>query len=363
MPVTFRAALQGALILAVILAGGFLLFRTVGAPTADDPARLVVKEVAARAETAPVDGEGDAADDAAIWVAQDPGRSLVLGTDKEAGLLVHGLDGRRRAALPLPGRINNIDLRAGFRLAGRDYVLVAATALDEKSVALFLLDPETGGILRPFGGNINLDVDFAYGLCLYRSPDGTHYVFATGGDARVRQFKITADAGGGVTAERVRAFRLGSEAEGCVADDRTRRLYIAEEDVGIRRFGAEPGSGKRGRLIAKVGGGALTADVEGLAIYPERSEKGWLVASSQGDSTFAVFRLPDEELAGRFRIGAGRNGTVDEVTHTDGIEITPLALPGYPEGLLVVQDDEDDSGRQNYKLVDWRDIRNALELE
>ncbi|WP_435887612.1 phytase [Streptomyces antimycoticus] len=62
-------------------------------------------------------GNADA-DDPAVWVDPDtPGRSIVIGTVKEAGLDVCGLDGRRlqRIAAPQapgenakPGRINNV---------------------------------------------------------------------------------------------------------------------------------------------------------------------------------------------------------------------------------------------------------------
>ena len=63
---------------------------------------------------------------------------------------------------------------------------------------------------------------------------------------------------------------------------------------------------------------------------------GWLVASSQGDNAYAVYRLPDMAPLGRFRIAAGKFGATEE---TDGIE---LALgnfgPDYPAGLFIAQD-------------------------
>ena len=64
--------------------------------------------VRATAETAGTSGD---ADDPAIWVNEaDPAQSLILGTDKTAGLYAYGLDGAVRQFLP-DGRLNNVDLR------------------------------------------------------------------------------------------------------------------------------------------------------------------------------------------------------------------------------------------------------------
>ena len=57
------------------------------------------------------------------------------------------------------------------------------------------------------------------------------------------------------------------------------------------------------------------------------------------------------------------DGAIDGVTGTDGID----ALGGrvgarFPEGVVVVQDDVNDGGSQNFKYIDWRDIRTALGL-
>ena len=60
---------------------------------------------------------------------------------------------------------------------------------------------------------------------------------------------------------------------------------------------------------------------------------------------------------------AERLHAVDGVTGTDGL----AAMGGrvsdiFPEGLVVVQDDVNDVGTQNFKYIDWRDIKRALGL-
>jgi hypothetical protein len=143
-----------------------------------------------------------------------------------------------------------------------------------------------------------------------------------------------------------------------VADDELGDLYIGEEDVGLWKYGAEPGAGTSRSMVDETGGGGnLTADVEGLAIYYSGGGKGYLLVSSQGASRFDIFRREgDNAYMASFRIPAG---TVDEVTQTDGIDVTNMALGGpYPSGLFVVHDD---SG-ENYKLVAWEAIADVIGL-
>ena len=93
-------------------------------------------------------------------------------------------------------------------------------------------------------------------------------------------------------------------------------------------------------------------------LSPEGANGGWLVASSQGDNSFAIYRLPDMAPAGRFRIREGQIGSVED---TDGIA---LALgdfgPAFPGGLFVAQDGENQPRAQNFKLVPWATITAAV---
>jgi 3-phytase len=163
----------------------------------------------------------------------------------------------------------------------------------------------------------------------------------------------------------VREFRLASQPEGCVADDELGWLYVGEESVGFYRMAAAPESGTDRVLVDSVGHGSLVADVEGMAIYRTAGSDGFLVVSSQGDDAYALYhRNPPNEYVGRFRIVDGE--AVDGVSETDGLEVTSMALPApYEEGLLVVQDGSNTrpAQPQNFKLVPWREVRRALNLE
>ncbi|WP_341209728.1 phytase [uncultured Sphingomonas sp.] len=310
--------------------------------------------VAATAETDPVDTAADAADDPAIWRnPRDPAKSLVIGTDKQAGIHVYDLTGKRRSFTPF-ARLNNVDLRD---LGAR--VIVAASDradLAHGHVALFTLDTARATLV-PLG-RYPSGAGEAYGMCLWRrTRDGALFGFVVMKDGRIDQVAIDlAAAAPRVTT--VRSMKLTTQAEGCVADDRTGLLYVAEEDVGIWRFAADPDAPTTATPVTQVDGKTLVADAEGLALAPRGRSGGFLVVSSQGDNKYTLYRLPDVTFAGYFRIGGG---TIDGTSDTDGIE---LALgdfgPDYPAGLFVAQDGDNAPDTQNFKYVSWTKVLKAL---
>ena len=325
-----------------------------------------VVSVQATAETAPVRHEGDAADDPAVWVhPTDPSKSLVLGDDKGGGLCVYGLDGAELQILDDRKRINNVDVRYGFPLAGsfssgtkhERVDLAAAGNETDRSLMFYKIDPATRR-LEPAGevGGIGM---VPYGSCLYRSAkSGTFYLFAGDRDGSFRQWELRDGGSGRVAATRVRDFNVGSIVEGCVADDTLGKLYVSEEQVGIWKYGAEPDE-KDGRVrVDSAGrGGHLTADVEGLTIYDAGLGRGYLLASSQGSNTFVIYeRGGSNAYVGTFRITAGVH---DGVNDTDGIEAVSAALgPAFPKGLFVAQDGSNTrpAANQDFKLVPWEAI-------
>jgi len=301
-------------------------------------------------ETQAVASADDAADDPAIWRnARNPVASLIVATDKKAGLNVYSLDGTLRSSFPA-GRVNNVDLRT---VGGR--IIVAASDRNDVAqgkLALFELDPVTARLRelgRPVAGKGE-----AYGLCLWQSRTGPLNAFVVFKDGMIAQLEITP---GATAATVVRTMKLDTQSEGCVVDDRTGTLYVAEEDVGIWRFGAAKTASVTPVSVAKVDGARLFADVEGLAIAVEARNGGYLVASSQGDSAYALWRLPDLRYAGRVRIVP--NGAIGGTSDTDGIEVSTASFPGFRGGMMIAQDGDNAPRAQNFKLVRWADVMRA----
>src|SRR3546814_17612521 len=104
-----------------------------------------------------------------------------------------------------------------------------------------------------------------------------------------------------------------------------------------------------------------------MAIYKQDDGKGYLVVSSQGNDSYALFRREgDSAYVGSFRIGADIAAGIDGVSETDGLDVTSRAAgPGIPRGLMGVQEGRKVSQPENqkFKLVPWERIAEALGLE
>jgi 3-phytase len=316
--------------------------------------------VSATVETAPTSHSGDSADDPAIWInPQDPAASTVIATDKQGALLVYDLQGQLLQSLPV-GRVNNVDLRDGFVLGGVPTSLVTFSNRTDNTIGIHAVDPETR-LLRNVATQSVATGMPVLGACMYRSPgSGTVYAFVTSEAGAVQQWELSATEAGTVDATMVRSFSVGSMAEGCVADDEQGILYLAEESVGIWRYGAEPTDAVTGTLIAGASqAGPLVPTIEGLTIAYGPSSTGYLIASSQGDGTFAVYaRDAGNSYVGSFDVVAG-NG-IDGVSGTDGIDVTTVDLgPDFPSGVFVTQDHTNE-GNQNFKLVPYQQITAIL---
>jgi 3-phytase len=334
------------------------------------PPTVPVESVPSLRETDPVAGDGDAADDMAIWVNPwDRTRSLVIGTDKAADALeVYDLSGRRLQRIPDPdGSVNNVDVRYGFPLGGQSVDLVVSGGND---VEVYRVDPYTRQLVDVTAGSIRA-ANPAEGVCLYRSPyDGRFYVFTQAGNGEVEQLELFDNGAGRVDARSVRGpwdvhpepVKVeDGEIEACTVDDTTASYYVAEQDVGVWRYGAEPSAAIDSRALVistyLVNGGFLVPDIEGIAVVHD-DYGSFLLASSQGDSAFGLYDLDlmtvPYPLLRKFRISSGAHA--DGCSITDGIDATPLWLgPDFPHGLFVCQDNTntppDTAGNQDFKFV------------
>jgi 3-phytase len=317
--------------------------------------------VTARGETTPVGTpNADAADDPAIWRnAADPDASLIVGTDKKAGLYVYGLDGKTRDFIDA-GRVNNVDLRDNVIINGKPGILVVAsdrTDVANGKLALFRLDPATAKLTAL--GKVDAGPGEAYGICMSREGDAT-YGFIVMKDGTINQ--VALDVSGATPMGRiVRTMKLSTQSEGCAVDDRTHVLYVAEEDVGLWRFDARATGAVTPTKIAAADGKNLVMDAEGVAIAPVGETGGYVLVSSQGDNAYVAYRIEDDSYVGRFRVVDGAIGGSEE---TDGIELMLGDFgPDYPGGLFIAQDGHNAAAAQNFKLVAWGDIVTALGLK
>jgi 3-phytase len=320
-------------------------------------------------ETEPVQHAGDAADDPAIWVhPTDPSLSVIVTTDKKGGLAVYDLAGKRLQYVP-DGKMNNVDLRDGFKLGGKSVTLVVASDRSHNAIAIYVLDPATRTLAAVSDGlQATTGLGDPYGLCMYRSrKGGKTYVFINDTDGKMRQWRLDATPGGKVRTTLVRAWAFGTQVEGCVADDATGALYVAEEDVAFWRMGAEPTASDAKVAIATVSDSpAMKDDLEGVGLYARPDGTGYLVLSSQGNNTYAVFkREGTNAYVGSFAVVANGASGIDGISETDGLDVSSRPMgPGFPDGAFVAQDGRNVSPpeMQNFKIVPWDVIARSLGL-
>lgn len=299
-----------------------------------------------------------------------------------------------------PGRFNNVDLVSGLRTStGRTDVAVVSDRGNDRLRIYRIAPSRPGGPLTditdpaapPVFSTDQTEINeqrTAYGLATWRdTTTGRSYALVSQRErTRLALLELVPAAGGTVGYRKVRtldlpsSFRLPNgtswtpclepgelpQVEGMVVDPATGTLYAGQEDVGIWRLRADL-IGKP-VLVDKVreygvpgtydeeseectpgtdpgyGGTRLSADVEGLTLYQELDGDGYLLASGQGDNTFALYdREVSEgnEYEGGFRIGAA-SPTLDSVEECDGAAVLNSPLGDrYPRGLLVVQDGQE----------------------
>lgn len=305
-------------------------------------------QVTASGETQPVGtNRADAADDPAIWVdPANPNRALIVATDKKAGLHVYDLTGKD-IAFTQAGLVNNVDVAGD--------IIVASDRNDgvNAHLAVFRLDAGKPAIV-PLG-RAAAGPGEAYGLCLKKSAPGQPITAALiVKDGTVRVGKLTIDGAPSFAVEW--EHKIQTQSEGCVFDGDT--LYVGEEVGGIWELKPN-GNAATARLVAAVDNQRLVADVEGLATIDHKGQR-YLIASSQGDNSYAVFRLPGADYIGRFAVAAGAFGATSE---TDGIEAVAGNFgDAYPDSLFLAQDGDNAPNAQNFKLVRWDRIAAALGL-
>ena len=319
--------------------------------------------VVATTETEPSPYHGDSVDDVTIWVdSQHPENSLILATLKASnqkpvkptGILVYDLSGKQIQFLA-GGTPNNIDIRYGFGDISPGGGLVSATNWWSNDVYFYQVD-KTGveRIFDPAPTNLS---DLR-GICLHTTQEGEIHYFVFAQDGHSAQYRLDTEGKSHLVAE----FKLSTTAEGCVVDDEYGALYVSEERKAIWRFSTMDITNTPKSVINVSLMGPLRADVEGLTLYTRPDGSGYLIASSQGNSTYLVFDRKQNQLVGRFKIN---EDTYDTVTGSDGIFGTSRSLgEQYPAGAFIAHDHQNhDDGRpmnQNFKIIDWRTIEVQL---
>jgi 3-phytase len=324
-----------------------------------------VKAIIADAETKPVASKNDAADDACIWInPKDILKSTIIGTNKKEGLIVYNLDGEELYPYKL-GKMNNVDIRNGFILNGQKVSVVTATNRTLNTIAILIVKP-TGELEEIAARPILSNLKEIYGLAMYKSPKSNKfYVFVVGKSGGVEQWVLFAK-NNKIDAKIVRNLLLNSIGEGIVADDFHKKVYIGEENRALWKFDAEPKAFNTKIKVASTTDLNMKEDFEGVTLYDAGNGKGYIILSSQGNNSYAVFDRITNKYQGSFSLKDGKS--IDGTNDTDGIDVTSFAFgKKYPNGFFIAQDGTNTDGKdtlnQNFKIVDWTKISKSLLLK
>ena len=334
-------------------------------PSGEFTTDMSVPAVPPAFETTPVISSDDAADDPAIlYNSANPAASIILGTNKRGGLYTYDLDGEVTQYLEV-GNLNNVDVRQGVTLGDWSGDFVSATNRSDNSVSVF----EARDGIVTFLGGFPVIRDEPYGHCA-GVIDGQIYAIVTHKGGEVDLYRVENMAKGAASGTHLQTVKMASQLEGCVFDEANATLFIGEEEAGISRFAlttdidGSPRIGAEQRVDVIGSGSGIAMDVEGLSVYLAESTSGYLIASSQGNNTYAVYNRETDAFLGRFRIGDSADGAIDGAQETDGLDVIAKPLPGFPKGVLIVQDgfNKPDGENQNFKIIDWVQIEKALGL-
>lgn len=318
----------------------------------------IPNSMTADAETAPAiaaNVDVDAADDPAIWYNTEmPEKTTIVGTNKRYGYHVYDLAGSELQSLAV-GKINNADIRTVKDCNGQSIDVLAGSNRSDRSIDIHQMTSfgQIGAALL----KISLGKFDPYGFALYQEG-AKWYALVNDKNGEVRQYHVYCD-NNVWKSDLARTLKLASQVEGMVADDVNQVLYVGEEEKAVFAFEASAMGDTKAMQLPETTSDIpnIKYDIEGIALLPPH----YLLISSQGNFSYAIYDLRDQTYVTSFTIV---DGVVDGVEETDGLEVCARPMGSkYPEGVLVVQDgfnfDNGTKKNQNFKIIDLRKV-NAL---
>ncbi len=349
----------------------FAFFVLVGSllakPLAPDSGRVVAPDpdakntaVKPRVVTEPVKHDTD---DPAIWINPvDSAKSLIVGTDKDSDGALYVFDLKGKVVQVVSGlkRPNNVDIATGLTLGGKSVDIAVTTEREAQCLRVFRL-PDMAPLDR--GDLIVFDGDKSrapMGIALYRRPSDGAMFAITGGksgpaDGYLWQYRLKDDGTGHVAMTKVRAFGHYSgkkEIEAIAVDTALGYIYYCDETHGVHKYRADPDAPDAATELALFATSGFASDHEGVSIYPTGEKTGYVVVSNQQADTFRIF--PREGTPGKPHEHPLRASVRLSTIESDGSDVTPVELPGFPGGLFVAM-----STDRTFHYYAWADIAAA----
>ncbi|RZK79532.1 MAG: phytase [Pedobacter sp.] len=305
-------------------------------------------------------------DDPAIWVnPSDPAQSLIIGTDKDAngGLYVFNLQGKimkeKTKSLKRP---NNVDVGYGLKLGGKAVDFAVASERITHKLRFYSLpemeEIDNGGI-AVFEGETGVEFRDLMGVAIYNSPDGKVYVIAgrksgpTDG-TYLWQYLLEDNGNAKVKATLVRKFGKYSgkkEIEAIAVDNELGYIYYSDEQVGVRKYHADPTKGNEELALFATKG--YKDDNEGISIYKTSATTGYILVSDQSANEFKVYSREGEDNPHQHNLITSIKTSTNQ---SDGSDIVSVPLNNdFKHGLFVAMSDD-----KTFQLYRWEDLAGKL---
>lgn len=297
-------------------------------------------------------------DDPAIWInPEDASKSLIIGTDKDedGALYVFDLEGKIQEDKVIRNlkRPNNVDIAYGLVLGGKKTDIAVVTERKADKIRIYSLPdmkPVDNGGIDVFAGD---SLRAPMGIALYTRPNGEIFAIVsrkTGpSEGYLWQYRLQDDGTGNVKGTVVRKFGKYSgkkEIESIAVDNELGYVYYSDEQVGTRKYLADPDSSAR--EITLIPNDGFTEDNEGISIYKTGKDTGYILVSDQGAGKFHIYdRKADAN---------GKHTLVKIVKvaalKSDGSDVTSLPLnKTFSKGLFVTM-----SEGKVFHYYRWEDI-------
>lgn len=304
-------------------------------------------------------------DDPAIWINKaNPSQSLIIGTDKDADGAIYAFNLAGKVVKRVGGikRPNNVDIAYGITVNGKKIDIAVTTEREANKLRIFTLpdlQPLDNGGIDVFMGEKERD---PMGIALYTRPTD-QAIFAVVGrksgpaDGYLWQYELKDNGSGAIAGQVVRKFGRYSgkkEIEAIAIDNKMGYIYYSDEQVGVRKYLADPAA-KDNSELALFAKNGFSADHEGIAIYKTGEKTGYLLVSNQGSQSFMIY--PREGNKGN----PHQYHLITEIPvsaiETDGADATNVNLGSrFPQGVFVAM-----STDKTFHIYDWKLIANKID--
>lgn len=324
----------------------------------------VTNTITADIETTPTPQhkEDDSADDPAIWVnSANVQESLIFGTDKKGGIASYKLTNGEEVSYDKVGKINNIDIRQNIVVNGENVSILAGSDRAKEDIIFGTIDNNGKLTYHPLSGTEKLRGKEVYGFCL-GLVDGKPLAFINDKDGYIYIFELIKN-GTEWSAKSIKTLKVDTQPEGMVVDDANAKLYVGQEEYAVWNIDLNDYSYRKINKSSEYNNEFIKYDIEGISLYPTGRTTGYLIVSSQGNNSYALFkREGNNDYITSFRIV---DGTIDGVEETDGLDVVNANLGSqFPKGILVTQDgfnyDGEKKKSQNFKIIDWQKVERLI---